>query len=144
MSKKILSVAVVLALILGLTTLLKNQETISAQECRLIRLYGGVAGNVAEIRIEPNSIWISKGTCVIWSNWVRTDEVKVVFEDGKKCEDVTDAPVGFSMNADNCYVTDWISLGGTSSLRFNEAGTYQYVVEAAGGTIKARGEIAVR
>ena len=144
MNKKILSVAVGLALVLALTTLMANQDTASAQECRLVRLHGGIGTNVSEIRIEPRALWISKGTCVIWSNWVRTDEVKVIFEEGKKCEDVTDAPVGFTMNADNCYVTDFISLGGTSSLKFNEAGTYKYTVESAGGTIKARGEIGVR
>ena len=144
MNRKILSVAVMLVFILALTTLLANQETLSAQECRLVRLHGGIGANVAEIRIEPRTLWISKGTCVIWSNWVRTDEVKVEFEEGKKCEDVTDAPVGFKLDADNCYVTDFISLGGTSSLRFNEAGTYKYTVEAAGGTIKARGEIGVQ
>jgi len=144
MNKKMLSVAVVLALILALTTLLRNPDTISAQECRLVRLYGGVSANVEEIRIEPSSIFISKGTCVIWSNWVRTDQVKVIFEEGKKCEDVTDAPVGFRLDASNCYVTDSIPLGGTSSLRFNEAGTYKYRVEGAGGVIKATGEITVR
>jgi hypothetical protein len=144
MKKKILTVAVGLAFILALTTLLANQETVSAQECRLVRLHGGIGANVSEIRIEPRALWISKGTCVIWSNWVRTDEVKVKFEEGKKCEDVTEAPAGFTLNADNCYVTDWIALGGTSSLKFNETGTYKYVVEAAGGTIKARGEIGVR
>ena len=144
MNKKILSVAVGLALILSLTTLMTIHETVNAQECRLVRLHGGIGGNVSEIRIEPRTLWVSKGTCVIWSNWVRTDEVKVKFEDGKKCEDVTDAPVGFTMDADNCYVTDWIALGGTSSLKFNEAGTYKYTVEAAKGTIKARGEISVR
>jgi len=144
MNKKILSVAVGLALILALATLMVNQDTLSAQECRLVRLHGGIGTNVSEIRIEPRALWISKGTCVIWSNWVRTDEVKVKFEDGKKCEAVTDAPVGFKMHDVDCYVTDFISLGGTSSLKFNEAGTYKYTVESAGGTIKARGEISVR
>jgi hypothetical protein len=144
MNKKILSVAIGLAFFLMLTSFLANQETVSAQECRLVRLHGGIGANVSEIRIEPRTLWISKGTCVIWSNWVRTDEVKVVFEEGKKCEDVTDAPAGFTLDTDTCYVTDWISLGGTSSLKFNEAGTYKYVVEAAGGTIKSRGEISVR
>jgi len=145
MNKKILSVAVGLVFIVTIITLLAaNQETVSAQECRLVRLHGGIGATVSEIRIEPRTLWISKGTCVIWSNWVRTDEVKVKFEEGKKCEDVTDAPVGFTLDPDNCYVTDRISLGGTSSLRFNEAGTYKYVVEAAGGVIKARGEIGVQ
>ena len=68
----------------------------------------------------------------------------VVFEDGKSCVDVTDAPAGFTLNAKSCYVTSWIPFTGTSSLRFMEKGTYTYVVEAKGmQDKKVKGQIIV-
>jgi hypothetical protein len=101
-------------------------------------------------------MYITKDTCVIWINWVPKEEVRVVFrEDGKKCQDATDSPMGFSM-AENCYVTNFIPLGGTSSLKFNGEGTFKYEVEIpsdgkpAGtlglshGEVKGTGEIVVR
>ena len=88
-------------------------------------------------------MWLDKGTCVVWVNWVRTEEIKITFEDGKTCKDVTDAPLGFKMTEDNCYVTNWVPLGGTSSLRFMEKGTFKYEIEASKG-VRERGEIHVQ
>jgi plastocyanin len=111
-------------------------------ETRLIRVYGGfgqsegVTTNV--FRIEPETLWVKKGTVVIWVNAARsTDCLKILFEDGKKCEDVTDAPSGF-LSEGPCYVTSWVTFGGTSSLKFNELGTYDYFVEAKGHGPEAR------
>jgi plastocyanin len=122
-------------------------DTTSAQECRILRIHGGVLadtlGKVSKIELEPQTVWISKGTCLVWINWVRGYEVKVVFEDAKKCEDTTDAAVGFEEDVDNCYVTTWMRQGETSSLRFTAEGAYEYVVEAKGG-VKAKGKIVVR
>jgi hypothetical protein len=69
----------------------------------------------------------------------------VIFEDGKSCDDSSDAPSGFSMKADGCYVTSWITFGGTSSLHFTEPGTFTYTVEAktAGQIRKTKGKILV-
>jgi hypothetical protein len=86
---------------------------------------------------------VGKGTVVIWNNWARSTEVKIVFEDGKTCKDVTEAPMGFSMDAKACYVTTWVPLGGTSSLRFVHSGTYKYEVETNGG-IKTSGKIVIQ
>ena len=99
-------------------------------------------GGTAQIRLEPETILVSKGTCVIWNNWTGAQEVIVKFEEGKKCDDVTDAPVGFKLDAANCFVTDLIPFGGTSSLRFVEEGSYDYVVEAL--KAKAKGKIIVK
>ena len=67
------------------------------------------------IRLEPETISISKGTCVIWLNWAAAaQEMKVVFEDGKKCSSVSEASVGFSLDHENCYITSGIPFGGTS------------------------------
>ena len=87
---------------------------------------------------------IDQGACVIWVNWGQ-DNVQVKFREGKKCEDVTEGPTGFKLDAENCYVTDFLPLGATSSLKFNEEGTYDYEVtwENQKGLV-AKGKIMVR
>ena len=106
-------------------------------------IYGGDSFSVKSIRIEPATLQIDKGSVVIWNNWAKASEVKVIFEEGKVCQDVTEAPTGFSMDAKQCYVTTWIPLGGTSSLKFTQTGTYKYKVETTGG-ISGAGSIIVQ
>jgi len=125
-----------------MTFVLVNWGAISAQECRIVRLYG-TAHPTTTINIEPRIVQIAKGGCVVWSNWIREAEVQIVFEDGKKCDDMTDAATGFKLDAYNCYVTSFVTLGGTSSLRFNEEGKFYYEVKAGGG-IREIGKIIVK
>ena len=141
--KKFFVTLMAFVLVFSAFVLIMNQKGLSAAECRLIRIYGEPGGQIP-FGLEPDITNIRSGSCLVWVNLAREQEVKVIFEEGKKCEDVTDAPVGFRLDPDNCYVTDRISLGGTSSLRFNETCTYKYVVEAAGGVIKERGEFGVQ
>lgn len=67
---------------------------------------------------------------MVWFNRVFTDEIQVTFKEGKKCLDVTKSPMGYTLNASNCYVTTWMPFAATSSLQFMEKGTYKYVVKA--------------
>ena len=122
-----------------------NWETMNAHECRIVRLAGEVDLSTS-LFIEPSVLRIQKGTCVIWLNWVKTEEVRIVFKDGKKCEDMTDSPIGFELDAADCYVTTFVARGETSSLMFNEPGTFTYVIKAsgAGGAEKVQGEIIVQ
>lgn len=156
MHKKILAVLVGLASVLVMTIFLANLETVGAQECRIIRIHKELGGSGHLIRLEPEVLHISQGTCVIWINWVPSQEIRINFrEDGKRCTDATDAPAGFGV-VENCYLTDFIPLGGTSSLRFNEEGTFKYEVEIPGerkvegplgvsfGPVKATGKIVVQ
>lgn len=124
-----------------LIMVLMNTVICPAQECRVIRIQGG--GTSSEIYLEPETAAVSKGTCIIWTNWVGAASVTVNFEDGKKCEDVTLAPVGFELKETNCYVTSSIPLGGTSSLRFSEKGSYEYSVKSSSGA-SVRGRIVVQ
>ena len=126
-----------------LSAILVNQETVNASEARIVRIMGGESYNVKGIRLEPEILAVSPGSVVIWNNWARAYEIKIIFEEGKVCDDVSDAETGFKMDSKNCYVTTWIKLGGTTSLRFNEKGTYKYTVETPGG-IKGKGEIQVQ
>jgi hypothetical protein len=51
------------------------------------------------LRIEPETFLVSKGDCVAWFNRAESaEEVKVSFEDGKKCLTGTEAPTGFSLS----------------------------------------------
>jgi len=118
--------------------ILAGTQTAAAQECRVIRIHGLVAHDA--VKVEPESLSISKGTCVIWFNRSTANEIKVVFEEGKQCASVTDAPTGFSLNHEQCYVTSWVPFGGTSSLRFTEKGTYEYAIELAVGDEPERGK----
>ena len=156
MNKKRLLFTVGLALVFAMTAFLVSQGTVDAQKCRIIRIHQEKGSAGMKIRIEPQSMHIDKDTCVIWINWVPKEEVRVIFkEDGKNCQDATDSPMGFSM-AENCYVTNFIPLGGTSSLKFNSEGTFRYEVQvpderrstgplALGhGEVRGTGEIVVR
>jgi len=130
-------VSFVVAMMIGLLSL----ETVSAQECRLIKIHGKI--DPSTVMIEPDTIYVSKGDCVVWFNRV-AKEIQVIFEEGKRCVDVTQAPMGFSVNEHSCYVTSWIPFAGTSSLRFMEKGTYNYVIETKGmKNVKAKGQIVV-
>lgn len=143
MNKNRMLVAAVVMLAFAMIILVVDRAGINAQSCRIIRLYGEAAPPGNELRIEPNTLLVPKGTCVIWSNWIKAQEVKIVFEEGKKCEDVTDAPTGFKLDAHNCYVASFVSPGGTSSLRFTEEGTFKYEV-IADGMVKEEGQIVVK
>ncbi len=133
-----LGVSFVVAMMIGFLSL----EIVSAQECRIIKIHGRTEH--PSIMIEPETIFLSKGDCVVWFNRFTAEDVKVTFEEGKKCLDVTTAPIGFSLNAQTCYVTSWMPFVGTSSLRFMEKGTYKYSVEAKNiGGVKAKGRIVV-
>jgi hypothetical protein len=148
MRKSILTAGAVFFMLSAMLAVI-DREPAGAEESQLVRIFGGIETGAGElkkpIRLEPPTLTVSKGGVVVWLNWARSVEcVQVSFEDGKKCDDVTEAPTGFEMSS-GCYVTSWITFGGTSSLRFNEPGTYTYTIEAktGGQTRKETGKIVV-
>jgi hypothetical protein len=141
MNKKRLLIAVVVSFVVAMMIGLLSLEKVSAQECRLIKIHGRT--DLSTVMIEPETIYATKGDCVVWFNRVAKD-IMVKFDEGKRCADVTQAPMGFSLNAQSCFVTSWLPFAGTSSLRFMEKGTYNYVVEAKGQkNVEAKGQIIV-
>ena len=154
-SKLLMTVALILGF--AMVIVLVGHEIVSAGECRIIRSQKEKGGAGTVVSPEPATLRISKGTCVIWINWV-PGEISINFqEDGKTCANATDAPIGFRMNEPkNCYLTELISTGATSSLRFNEPGTFNYVVQIPGakkgdsatgvgsGPVEAKGRIIVQ
>ncbi len=141
MMKKRVVVMTAMFFLLSSMLVLVDQKPTEADETQLVRIFGGVSTGAGElskpIRLEPPTLTVNKGGVVVWLNWARNVEcVQVSFEEGKKCSDVTDAPTGFEM-VEGCYVTSWITFGGTSSLRFKDPGTYTYTVEAkTGGEVR--------
>ena len=143
MRKKGLLIAVGLSFVFTMIIYLSNYGTTFAQECRVVRIIGMEIHKSA--RIEPETLLVAKGDCVVWFNRAAAEEIKVTFEDAKKCVSVTNAPVGFSADSAGCYVTNWIPFGGTSSLRFMEKGTYGYVLEVKGMPgVKIKGQIEIK
>jgi hypothetical protein len=122
-AKKLLLIGIGAALIFSLIIILVYQDKSNAAEkCSIvnIRSYAGV---------EPEVLKVTKGDCVVWINWTRGEDVKVIFKEGKKCADITKAPVGFKLDSSGCYVTDFLAFGQTSSLMFPVAGSFDYEVE---------------
>ena len=132
---------IVLALVLSMGVWVLDQGALNAGECRLIRIHGETGGQIP-FGLEPDTVYINKGSCLVWVNLAREKEVQVVFEEGKVCKDVTKAPVGFKMDANNCYVTNFIPFGATSSLLFDEEGVFKYILKA--GKSKVAGKVVVR
>lgn len=141
MDKKKFYSIIYLVFAIALTIPLATGGKIYAQECRIIKVHS-FDSPAGKFRIDPETLVIKKGDCVVWINFVGVHSIKVHFDDAKKCEDVTDAPTGFKITADNCYVTDLITIGGTSSLRFMVPGTYEYKIEAPGRE-RMKGKIVV-
>lgn len=145
--RSFLTIATGLVLVSAVVIGMTGQGIVNAEECRIVRLHGnpaeGAMGSGVDIRIEPETVLVTPGTCVIWMNWVRAAKAKVEFAEGKACQAATTAPTGFVLDAKSCYATDYIPLGGTTSLQFTEPGTYKFSVQVSGGGSPKWGSVVV-
>ena len=106
------------ASIFTLVILLGNPVTIGAAEkCAVVTIQ-------SQEGISPAILHVKKGDCVVWVNWTHGADVKVIFKEGKKCQDMTKSSAGFRMDWNSCYVTDYLEFGRTSSLLFDQIGTF--------------------
>ena len=129
-----------IVLLLAVSFIFIAQGIVNAEKiCRLedlkvVRIVGQSEGD-GTLTVEPKTLDITSGDCVVWVNWSKGGEVMVVFSDGKACYDVTRrSSSGFSMESQkNCYVTNFIPYGGTSSLTFKDNGVFEYEVIAENG-----------
>ena len=132
--------------ILVLAAVMSSYATVSeAQECRIIRLHGSAGGSPSQIYIEPRTIRVSEGACVVWVNWIIGPIIELTFDDGKTCKAATTAATpGWALDLEkNCFVTSLIPQGGTASLSFQEKGVYDFVIKTKQGG-KSSGKIVVQ
>ena len=99
----------------------------------------------SQIEVEPMNINIPKGSCVVWVNWANRPEIRLSFAEGKACQSKTEAAMGFRFTpTTGCYITDYLKMGQTSSLRFMQAGTFKYDLFVEGRIAPvASGEVVV-
>ena len=135
---------VMLVVILAIGFLLPNPATVNAADCRVVRIVGMAYHE--SVTLEPVSIGIPKGTCVIWFNNTTGAKVKIIFEEGEKvCKDVINASLDYKLDEKNCFVTaTHITPLGTASLSFSKEGKYDYLMEIEGQDKKVKGRIFVK
>jgi hypothetical protein len=128
---------------------LAQQGTVDAENARVVRLSSNIDGGRSyqiPYNVEPEVLVVDKGTVVIWTLF-GVHEARILFLDGKKCEAATVAPVGFKMDSETaqaCYRGALLANGGTASLKFTDAGVYDYSIEWANQPKKTRAKIVVR
>lgn len=118
--------------VLFLTVLLFGQTGMAGSgQCYFIQI-AGPAGVKAEFDLKPEALKVPTESCITWVNWSRAAEVQIKFQDGVSCQDATVGASGFSLDSSQCYVTNFLPYGSTSSLVFSKKGTYSYTVESQG------------
>jgi len=151
MNKKKLLITVGLVFIFVLVTIFTSYQISIAQECKIIRIDDVKGSPKKAIRLDTEKLTVAKGTCVVWINW-SGQLVKVVFKQrAQQCSIGTDGHTGFKF-IDNCFVSNMVPNAGTSSVRFNVAGTFRYEVvippaapsATAKDKVMAEGEIIVQ
>jgi plastocyanin len=143
MEKKRLVFTVGLVFVLALTFLLAKQSTSNASECRIVKIIA--FASYQNVTLDPKTSYLNKGDCVIWFNNAAKSDVKIVFEDGKKCTDVVEASMDFKLDENNCLITKtYLPPRGTASFAFDKEGSFDYVAEVKGTSLKIKGKIIVR
>jgi len=130
-----------LAIMMGiLLSFMIGPVTGFAQEgtTRIIRIWRLSSEGDKVLIVEPATTHVSEGAVVVWWN-KGSEEVKIRFLDGKKCEVRSSSPTGFLLESDNCYQTSYMAPGTISSLKFDKKGTYEFEVEIKDmGTTKGK------
>jgi len=138
---------VLFASVFGLAILVcaTKQVIAGAGDAKLVKI---VPEESAGFFVDPPTLNIKMNTIVVWMNGVPNKELKIVFEQGRTCKDVTANPnikqPGFFLDSHECYVTSYLPYGATSTLQFPEGGEFEYKVVTEDGTLHANGEIIVR
>jgi len=120
-----------------------SQSEVSATDIHIVKLQAVMKENSEQLVVDPDVLTIGLKDIVIWVNQAPTDELKISFEEGRKCQDVTSPSNHFNLNA-SCYVANWLWSDETASLKFNDVGTYKYQVQTRKGIVKDGKIIIVR
>ena len=130
-------VASVVVVLMFIASFVVNPVTVYAGDegdgsCFVVSLKGSITTAKSAtgddiITIAPQYLDVPVGSCVVWINWIRGADISTSFKEGKVCAASTKSPIGFRLTPGlGCYVTDFLSQGETTSLRFMEPGTYKY------------------
>ena len=119
--KKYLVILAGLVFILTTVLIIGSVLPIAAGEsCNIVTIHGRSGVN-------PKTIAVSKGDCVIWMNWTRDEDVSLSFKEGEKCLSATESQKGFKLDrASSCFIAQELKYGDTVSLVFAKPGTYAY------------------
>lgn len=132
-------------LVLASMLLILQSANLWAMDASIIRIH---KTNKAKggLFIQPPILYMTKGNVVIWMSWVQDEDIQIVFEDGKRCMDVSYSPNknDFSLNVKSCYVHNYLSYASTTSLKFLDTGTFEYSVHTKNKKEKTTGKIIVR
>jgi len=143
-AKKNLTTGIFAILVLSISFIFIMQSIANAEkvchleELKVVRI-SGESGEKGSLNVTPKTLDLTVGDCVVWVNWSKGPEIMVVFQEGKVCYDVARPTGGFKLTEKNCYVTNFIPYGGTSSLTFKDEGVFQYeVITESGQAIKCK------
>jgi hypothetical protein len=137
-----------LILALALSLLVAGQAAAAGQGygssgTMIIRVYGAF-DKEPTARIEPDLLWVGRGSTVIWANMSQAD-IKISFPKGEECKKATAAMINWGLGAEGCLITQHnIPPGGTSSALFKDIGRYEYEIEYVDKNMKEKGTIEVR
>jgi hypothetical protein len=96
----------------------------------------------------PETVNVNKNAIVVWMNAVSMREVKLIFEDGKTCQDVVLNPnmriAGFFLDSKGCYSTSFMDYASTTSLQFPQSGTFEYKLLSEDGKMSGMGKVVVK
>jgi hypothetical protein len=111
-------------------------SVVFAEECQLIQLNLEKAGAGSQINIAPKSITVPVGTCTVWVNFIKDNEVTVSFRDNaKKCQASTVATKEFGLmdlkEGESCFLSQPLALGSSTSLIWSQPGEYKYTIQYA-------------
>ena len=111
-------------------------SVVFAEECQLIQLNLEKAGAGSQINIAPKSITVPVGTCTVWVNFIKDNEVSVSFrEKAKACQSSTESTKEFGLTelkpGESCFLSRPLALGSSTSLIWSQPGEYKYTIQYA-------------
>ena len=98
-----------------------------SSNCQMVPLLWSSRNPVSLLSSEPKWLLVVHIDIVVYP--MTCYGLPLFFFEGKRCQNMTKSPVGFKMDWNSCYVTDYLDFGRTSSLLFDQAGTFKYEVE---------------
>lgn len=150
--KKILSVALLVAVLLPLVALAQsglsippNMQQQGVARTQWINILSSEKAAKAGCCITPSGkFWVDRESRLVWNNTSGAD-VRIKFGIGTKCQEVNEKTLAQNdlRMALGCYITEPIPSGKTLWMRFSDPGQYDYTIEYSGDRAPESGTIGV-